>query len=181
MNQNPYSVSEFQASDDLQSLGPKFDQQLRVMHIIAVALMMGVLMFFGVVLVNTQGDIFGQGDPGMMTMIAAGFAGLMIVNHLVIPALVTKAQLNKFKSEDPGPKDSDSSNDSLLAIYRIQLIITLALLEGAAFFNLISVMIEKHMISVIAAVVLLGLMVARFPTRTKVSWWIQDKLRELNM
>ena len=181
MNQNPYSVSEQQSFSDLQSLGPKFDQQLRVMQIIAVALMMGVLMFFGVVLVTTQGDIFGQGNPGILTMIAAGFAGLMIVNHLVIPALVTKAQLSKFKSENPGPKVSDSTTDSLLAIYRIQLIITLALLEGAAFFNLISVMIEKHVISLIASIVLLGLMAVRFPTRTKVSWWVQDKLRELNM
>ncbi len=181
MNHNPYSVGESQAAGDLPSPGPKFDQQLRVMQIIDVALMMGVLMFFGVVLVSTQGDIFGQGNPGMMTMIAAGFAGLMIVNHLVIPALITKAQLNKLKSEDPSPKDSDSTSDSLLAIYRTQLIITLALLEGAAFFNLVSVMIEKHMISVIAAVVLLGLMAARFPTRTKVSWWIQNKLSELNM
>ena len=181
MNHNPYSVGEYQTSDNPQSLGPKFDQELRVLQIIAVALMMGLLMFFGVVLVVTRGDIFGQGNPGIMTMIAAGFAGLMIVNHLVIPALLAKAQLNKLKSEDPSPKDSDRTNNSLLAIYRIQLIITLALLEGAAFFNLISVMLEKHMISVIAAVVLLGLMVARFPTRTKVSWWIQDKLRELNI
>lgn len=181
MNQNPYSVSEQQTSGDLQSLGPNFDQQLRVMQIIAVALMMGVLMFFGVVLMITQGAIFGQGNPGMMTMIAAGFAGLMIVNHLIIPALIARAQLNKLNSEEAGPKDSDNTKDSLLAIYRTQLIITLALLEGAAFFNLVSVMIEKHMISVIAAVVLLSLMVARFPTRTKVSWWIQDKSRELNM
>ena len=179
MHQNPYSVSEQQTSGDLQSLGPKFDQQLRVMQIIAGALMMGVLMFFGVVLVNTQGDIFGQGNPGMMTMIAAGFAGLMIVNHLVIPAVITKAQLTRLKSEAPAPKDSDSTNDSLLAIYRIQLIITLALLEGAAFFNLISMMIEHHVISLIAAIVLLGLMAVRFPSRTKVSWWVQDRLREL--
>lgn len=181
MNQNPYSVSEQQASGDLQSLGPKFDQQLRVMQIIAVALMMGVLMFFGVVLVSTQGDIFGQGNPGIMTMIAAGFAGLMIINHLVIPALITKTQLNKLKSEAPGPKDSDSTNDSLLAIYRIQLIVTLALLEGAAFFNLISVMIEHHVISLIAAIALLGLMAVRFPSRTKVSWWVQDRLRDLQV
>lgn len=179
MNQNPYSVSEQQTSGDLQSLGQNFDQQLRVMQIIAVALMMGVLMFLGVVLVMTQGDIFGQGNPGMLTMIAAGFAGLMIVNHLVVPALVTKAQLNKLNSEESGPKDSDNTKDSLLAIYQTQLIITLALLEGAAFFNLISVMIEHHVISLIAAILLLGLMAVRFPSRTKVSWWVQDRLREL--
>ena len=181
MSNNPYSVSEHQPSGDLPSLGTNFDQQLRVMQIIAVALMMGVLMFFGVVLVITKGDIFGQGNPATVTMIAAGFAGLMIVNHLVIPGLIVRAQLSQLKLKDSSPKDSNSTVDSLLAIYRIQLIITLALLEGAAFFNLISVMIEKHLISVIAAIVLLGLMTVRFPTRTKVSWWIQNRLGELNM
>jgi len=181
MNQNPYSVSEQQTSGDVQSLGPAFDQQLRGMQIIASALMMGVLMFFGVVLVIAKGDIFGQGNPGIVTMIAAGFAGLMIVNHLVIPGLVTKAQLNQLKSQNSDGQNSEQKAASLLGIYRIQLIITLALLEGAAFFNLVSVMIEHHILSLIAAIVLLGLMAVRFPTRTKVSWWVQDRLRELNM
>lgn len=181
MNQNPYSVSEQQTSSDVQSPGPAFDQQLRVMQIIAGALTMGVMTFFGIVLVITKGNIFGQGEPGIVTMIAAGFAGLMIVNHLVIPSIITKARLNQLKSQDSGGQNSEQKVESLLGIYRVQLIITLALLEGAAFFNLVSVIIENHVISFIAAMVLLGLMAVRFPTRTKVSWWVQDRLRELQM
>jgi hypothetical protein len=181
MNQNPYSVSEQQTSDDLQSLGPKFDQQLRVMQIIAGTLMMGVIPFLVFVLVITKGNILGQGNPGIVTMVAAGFAGLMIVNHLVIPSIITKARLNQIKSQDSDGQNSELKLASLLSIYRMQLIITLAFLEGAAFFNLVSVMIEHHVISLIAAIVLLGLMAVRFPTRTKVSWWVQDRLRELQM
>jgi hypothetical protein len=143
MNQNPYSVSEQQTFGDLQSLGPNFDQQLRVMQIIAGA--------------------------------------LMIVNHLVIPSIITKTRLNQIKSQDSDGQNSELKLASLLSIYRMQLIITLAFLEGAAFFNLVSVMIEHHVISLIAAIVLLGLMAVRFPTRTKVSWWVQDRLRELQM
>jgi hypothetical protein len=181
MNQNPYSVSEQQTFGDLQSLGPNFEQQLRVMQIIAGALMMGVITFLGVVLVITKGNVLGQGNPGIVTMIAAGFAGLMIVNHLVIPSIITKARLNQIKSQDSDGQNSELKLASLLSIYRMQLIITLAFLEGAAFFNLVSVMIENHVISLIAAIVLLGLMAVRFPTRTKVSWWVQDRLRELQM
>jgi len=181
MNQNPYSVSEQQTSGDLQSLGPDFDQQLRVMQIIAGALMMGVITFLGVVLVITKGDVLGQGNPGIVTFIATGFAGLMIVNHLVIPGLVMKAQLNQLKFQDFGQQDAESKVASLLGIYRTRLIMTLALLEAAAFFNLVSVIIENHLLSLSAAIVLLGLMAVRFPTRTKVSWWVQDKLSELNM
>ena len=180
MNQNPYSVSEQQAFGDPQSPGPDFDRQLRVMQIIAGALMMGVLMFFGVVLVITKGNIFVQGNPGIVTMIAAGFAGLMIVNHLVIPSIITKARLSQIKSQDSDGQNSELKLASLLSIYRIQLIITLAFLEGAAFFNLVSVMIEHHVISLTAAIVLLGLMAVRFPSRTKVSWWVQDRLRDLD-
>ena len=181
MNQNPYSVSEQQTSGDLQSLGPDFDPQLRVMQIIAGALMMGVITFLGVVLVITEGNVLGQGNPGIVTMIAAGFAGLIIVNHLVIPSIITKARLNQIKSQDSDGQNTELKVASLLGIYRMQLIITLAFLEGAAFFNLVSVMIEHHVISLIAAVVLLGLMAVRFPTRTKVSWWVQDRLRELQV
>jgi hypothetical protein len=43
------------------------------------------------------------------------------------------------------------------------------------------VIIENHLLSLSAAIVLLGLMAVRFPTRTKVSWWVQDKLSELKM
>jgi hypothetical protein len=179
MTSNPYSVSEQQPHFDIESLGPDFDPQLRVMQIIAGALMMGVLMFLGVVLVITKGDVLRQENPGIVTMIAAGFAVLMIVNHLVIPGLITKAQLNQFKSQDSDEQNSEQKRASLLGIYRMQLIITLALLEGAAFFNLVSVLIEHHVISLTAAVVLLGLMAVRFPTRTKVSWWVQDRVREL--
>ena len=181
MNQNPYSVSEQQTFGDLQSLGPNFDQQLRVMQIIAGALMMGVITFLGVVLVIIKGNVLGQGKPGIVTMIAAGFAGLMIVNQLVIPSIITKTRLNQIKSQDSDGQNSELKLASLLSIYRMQLIITLAFLEGAAFFNLVSVMIEHHVISLIAAIVLLGLMAVRFPTRTKVSWWVQDRLRELQM
>jgi hypothetical protein len=105
----------------------------------------------------------------------------MIVNHLVIPSIITKARLNQLKSQDSDGQNTELNLASLLGIYRMQLIITLAFLEGAAFFNLVSVMIEHHVISLIAAMVLLGLMAVRFPTRTKVSWWVQDRLRESQM
>ncbi len=93
MNQNPYSVSEHQNSGDFQSLGPEFNQRLRVMRIIAVALMMGVLSFFGVVLVITQGEVFGQQGPTLITTIAAVFAGMMVVAHLVVPSVIAKTHL----------------------------------------------------------------------------------------
>ncbi len=101
MNSNPYSVSEHQTSGDFQSLGPKFDSQLRVMQIIAVALMMGVLSFCGVVLVITQGEVFGQQGPTLITTIAAVFAGIMVVAHLVVPSIIAKTHLLMLNGKAP--------------------------------------------------------------------------------
>ena len=179
MNQNPYSVSEQQTSGDLQSLGPKFDQQLRVMQIIAVALMMGVLMFLGVVLVMTQGDVFGMQQPGLITIIAAGFAFIMIVNHFVIPSIIANAQLKRLAGGGTSDAEKEQRIASLASVYQVQLIVGLALLEGAAFFNLIALMIGKSAASIAVVVVLLSLMLLKFPTRTKVTWWIQDRISEL--
>lgn len=179
MSENPYSVSEHQTSGDIQSLGPQFDSQLRVMQIIATALMTGVLLFLGLVLVITKGNIFGQGNPGIITLVAVGFAGLAIVNHVVIPGVITKAQLNKLQSGGFGQQDFVGKDVWLLRIYQMRLIVALALLEGAAFFNLVAMMVENHLLAVIAVIVLLALMVIRFPTKTKVIWWVQDRMREL--
>lgn len=180
MNENPYSVGEHQTSVDLQSLGPKFDQQLRVMQIIAVALMMGVLMFFGVVLVSTKGEVFGQNGPSFLTMFAAAFAGVMVVSHIVVPLMVARSQLKIATGQAPADQTVESRTSSLAAVFQVQLIIALALLEGAAFFNLIVLMTDKHVMSTVLVACLILLMVLKFPTRTKVSWWVQNRLSELS-
>lgn len=181
MNPNPYSVGELQTGGDFQLLGPKFDQQLRVMQIIAFALMMGAMSFFGVVLVVTQGDVFGMQQPGLITIIAAGFAFIMIVNHFVIPPIIANAQLKRLAGGGTSDAEKEQRVASLASVYQVHLIVGLALLEGAAFFNLIALMIGKSAASIAVVVVLLSLMLLKFPTRTKVTWWIQEKLTESNM
>lgn len=180
MNPNPYSVGELQTAGDFQSLGAKFDQQLRVMQIIAFALMMGVMSFFGVVLVVTQGNVFGMQQPGLITIIAAGFAFIMIVNHFVIPSIIANAQLKRLAGVGTSDAEKEQRVASLANVYQVHLIVGLALLEGAAFFNLIALMIGKSAASIAVIVVLLSLMLFKFPTRTKVTWWIQEKLTESN-
>ena len=180
MNQNPYSVSEQQSFGDLQSLGPKFDEQLRVMQIIAVALMMGVLMFFGVVLVITKGDVFGQNRGSMLTVIAAAFAGVIVVSQLVVPSIIANAQLRMLKGSIRENASAEARTSSLVSVYQVQLIVGLALLEGAAFFNLVVLITDKHVVSTVLVACLLLFMVLRFPTRTKVSWWVQNRLSEFS-
>ena len=103
----------------------------------------------------------------------------MFVNHLVIPGVISKQQLKKSANNGLEGADQESQSFKVAGIYRTQLIVALAMLEAAAFFNLVALLVEKNGLNLILVVVALSLMLMKFPTRTKVSWWVQDRLREL--
>ena len=178
MEHNPYSVGQEIDSTKTGLPGAMFDASLRGMQIIAGALMMGVLMFLGVVLVATAGKFDGQ--PEMITMIASGFAFLMLVNHFVIPPIIIRAQLKQAIAAGMHQRPDEERIQECCGIYQTQMIVGFALLEGAAFFNLVAMMVEHCAASIAVVTLLLLLMVAKFPTRDKVSFWVQDKLRELH-
>jgi hypothetical protein len=60
-------------------------------------------------------------------------------------------------------------------IYQMQLIIALAMLEGAAFLNLIACMIEHNWWSLAIAGGVVAIMAVQFPTRTRVEQWIETQ------
>ena len=180
MQHNPYSAGDQQAFGDVGLLGEKFDGSMRVMQIISAALMMGVLSFFSVVLVITKGEVLGFKAPDMISLLAAGFGLVMFVNHLVIPNVVSNQQLKSAAEKGLAKDDDETQKLKVAAIYQTRLIVGLAMLEGAAFFNLVALLIEKNGLNLIFVIVILGLMVLKFPTRTNVSWWVQDKLREVS-
>ena len=179
MDHNPYSTGDQQSVGNVGLLGPKFDGSIRVMQIISVALMMGVLSFLLVVLVLTQGEVLGLKKPDIISLLAAGFGLVMFVNHLIIPGVIAKQQLKKTAENGLGGTDEESQSFKVAGIYQTQLIVALAMLEAAAFFNLVAMLVEKNGLNLIVVVVLLSLMLMKFPTRTKVSWWVQDRLKEL--
>jgi len=181
VDQDPYSVGNNPDSNDTGFHRASVEGSVRGMQIIAIAMMVGVLSFFGIVLVTTQGNVFGTQSPELITIIAAGFGILAIVNHVIIPAIIAGAQLKRISTGGFSELGDAAKVEQICGVYRGQLIIALALLEGAAFFNLIALMIEHSAVALGAVILLLGLMILRFPTRDKVSFWVQDKLRELQM
>jgi len=74
----------------------------------------------------------------------------------------------------------DAQIDRLGDVFRTRLIITIALLEGAAMFSLVTLIVEKNVAAIGMAILLTLLMIARFPTQTKLLWWVQDKLSQAN-
>jgi hypothetical protein len=178
MNHDPYSVNR--DLDQAETSGPQlpnFDSSVRTTKIIAWALIAGVGAFLGFVLVSSGGKL--NGEPDAMTFTGLVFAAVMIVSHFVIPGRIAKSQLKQAAARGIFEMREDKRVACAAGIFQMQLIIALALLEGAAFLNLIAMMTERSLASLITVSVLLGLMLARFPTRDKVSNWTQDKLRGL--
>jgi hypothetical protein len=180
MDHNPYSVSEQMNSAETGFNSPGFAASIRIVQIISAALMMGVLSFLFVVLMVTAGDVLRRDNPPLIAVIAAGVGILIILIHFVLPRVITSAQMKSLRSSEWNQLDEATRTDRIMGVHRVQHIIGLAVLEGAAFLNLIALMIGHSMFSTVMVVLLLSLMLAKFPTETKVSWWVQEKLRESN-
>jgi len=181
VNDNPYSVGEQPTLNDTNLQGPEFEGAVRGMQIVAAALMIGAFNFLFVVVLTNGGDVFGLKQPALITVIAAVIGAIMIGAHFTVPGMIARSQLKTAASQGLTGQDEESQNEKALLVYRTQLIVGLALLEGAAFLNLAALMIDKSVSSLAVFGLLICLMLLKFPTRTKVTWWVQDKLRELQM
>ncbi len=139
------------------------EQALRAMQIIAVALVLGVLVF-GLMAVFAIGALDEPADGFIVSAVGAAFAAGAFVMHLIVPNLMTQ------------PSRDDAANRDELAHYRIymtRMIVGLAILEGAAFFNIIAAIIEHNWWSLAIAGTLVFWMLAMFPTRTRVKHWVE--------
>lgn len=137
-------------------------QQVRVMQIIAFAMAMGILTFALVLLLVIRPEA-NAGDP-LLAYVGLLFGGICIPVAWIVPELVARSM----------PSTAES--------FQVKLIIGMALLEGAAFLNLIMYMITGSNLSIAMAGLLLFLLLARFPTTNGVQSWIErhEQLQEDN-
>ena len=173
---NPYETGRMDAPND-DVIIARLANTLKVSQIISAALVMGILVFLTIVLVIIRGDVQGLQKAGLLTIIATGFGALMIVNHMILPTIVVRTMIGKAIQE---VSTRDAQIDRLGDVFRTRLIITIALLEGAAMFSLVTLIVEKNVAAIGMAILLTLLMIARFPTQTKLLWWVQDKLSQAN-
>ena len=179
MTENPYSVGSELDPPNNEPQNETFDGSVRGMQIVAGALMFGALNFLLVVVLISGADVFGLGQPTLIAVIAAVIGAMMIGAHLIVPGIIASSQLRSAASQGMLGQDEATRNNKVMEIYRTQLIIGLALLEGAAFLNLVALMVGKSVASLAVFAILMCLMFLKFPTQSKVSWWVQDKLREI--
>lgn len=156
---------------------PYFDQSLRAMRIIVFALCMGV-MSFGAVVVFLRMDGEKQPVEVMMAWVGLMFgATVLVARQVVRTAMASGARKAIIQGRPevmtiPGPK---TEADRLLRVYQARLIVSGALPEGAAFFNLICYMIEGQWWSLAFAGACLAMVASSFPSKDGIETWIRQQ------
>jgi hypothetical protein len=139
---------------------------LAVCKIIAGSLVFGVIAFAAVAIALRLGQ--APEPDALMSIIAAVFAaGTVIVRQVLLGVMSGRAV--------PAAPASETTANSPLGLYQTRMIVGLALLEGAAFFNLIAYLLEGHWWSFLVIAALLAWMLASFPTRSRLRQWIDDR------
>jgi hypothetical protein len=154
------------------------DKNIRQMQIVVLALMLGVIMFGTITMLITW-----KRDPDNSTIsfIAAGFAAFAIPMSFIIPAIVSSGLVKSAMAELKGDNSENLSKtvNKLSAAYQTKLIIGVAVLEGAAMFNLVANIIEAQSASLVIAGVLVLLMALLFPTPLAVENWVRRRFDDL--
>ena len=171
---NPYATQD----EANQNVAAQVQPAVRMIQIISFALIVGPVLFGCFVLLGTDADF--KGEPSVITWMAVGLSGLMMVNHFVIPRIITTATLKQLAGNGLNEQTETEKIQSIMGVFQSAHIVGFALLEGAAFFALIAWMLESTQYAVGAAVILIALMVIRFPTASRISFWVEDRLRELS-
>ncbi len=173
--------------DSPEDILPK--QSLRVMQILAGALLAGVIVFLIIVLtiVFTRNGLgmAPAADLPIISIVATLVLVVQIPFAFFVPSLQTRGTLQKIASGTwqllPGANAAAFNSDAskLLALRQSTMITGLAVLEGAAFFCCIAYLLEARPFVLSVVLVVLFLMVASFPTESRVRAWLERQTDQL--
>jgi hypothetical protein len=151
------------------------------MQIIVGALALGIVNFLLVVVfaIKPQPLQNPAGQP-LLTYMAVGGAVLAVVASIFVPMIIAGAMRKTVLDSSADTQSSRSKEAAnagpLVQMYQTLLIIRCAFIEGAAFFSLVAYMIEGQTAALATAGVLLLILLAHFPTRSRVENWIESKI-----
>ena len=153
----------------------KNTNRISMMHknqLIASATMLGVIVL--VFLASITGGHVKSASP-ILAYLAVAFAAQVTAFRLFIPGLFVNSQLKDLKHQG-----ASSIAERLQELFQTRMIISLALLVGAALFNLIAYVINGQWFSLATIVFLLILMGMMFPTAHKFEKWVVDIEKKLD-
>lgn len=138
----------------------------RILTIIISALVIGQLVFGGVVLFAL--DAWNKPPTGkMMSLFAAGLAVQLVATAYFVASFVAKSGVAK----------ANGDVDKLLRVYQVNTIVGAAFLEGSAFLNLTALMLEHHKWSLILVGVGIFLLLTMIPSSIRITNWVDETRR----
>jgi hypothetical protein len=142
--------------------------RLRAMQIIAGTLILGLAITLTVfVVLRALGNPQPPPQVPILTYVGVGLALIAVIAHFIVPRSI-------LAPADP-ERSPGSRELSGLALYQTRMIIGMALLEGAAFYQGIAYYLEGQPLALgLGCLLLLGLIV-QFPTRGRVERWLENQ------
>jgi hypothetical protein len=161
---------------------PRFQALVRTQQIITGAIISGLVAFSVIVL--TMPTPAGQGVDGergpIVSYVAAAVGVMNLALAFVVPALVLHGGLRRMAAGVSASPDSlGDEAAALLNLRQTAHIVTLGLLEGAGFLGCIAYLLEGHAVGMTIAGVMVGLMLALFPTVGRVRAWLEKHEQRL--
>jgi hypothetical protein len=167
--------------------------RLRVMQIIAGALLMGVLVFLGIVLFMVLVQNRGQGmaPPGplpLVSLVALAMLAFSVPLAFVLTRNLTHVALRQIVAgtwqvpRGANPSHFATAGAKLMAVRQTTMLIGLAMLEGTAFCGCIAYLLEAQALALGVVGVAVCLMLVKFPTENRVRAWLErqaDVLAEM--
>jgi hypothetical protein len=172
----------------MQPAADDFSARLRTMQIVHAAILMGPLVFGGIIafIFLQQGrGLVAQGPLTLLTLIAlvwlpAAAAASFVVSGMVLRSAVGQIAAGTWKPPADTARrgiavDALTDGQKLLTVRQTADIIGAALLEGAIFLACIALFIEGHAWALAAACVGWVLLLSRFPTEGRIRSWLDEQ------
>jgi hypothetical protein len=115
-------------------------------------------------------------DVPMLVIFGVAFAAVLAIARLMVVSQITRAATRNVALKDP-PPSTEARSALWLGLFTTRLIIGLALLEGAAFFNLVMLLLEEHALGLCVALLLVLGMLLHFPTSARLQAFVAGRER----
>lgn len=164
-----------------QQMEMNSEERARVMLILWIAMILGVVVF--AIVAGVLGKDQQPQEDMLLTMVGMGMAAFMFVVSLIVPNIVanqqfrTTLQRGRYETEE---EKKQAMND-LESVFMTKFLIGMALLEGAAFLNLVFYMVEGQILAYIPVAILVAFMIALKPSKSKLEAWIRNQMENYNL
>jgi len=150
-------------ASELESMAGVISAKVMVLTIILLAMVMGQLVFAGVIIFAFDG--WNQPSTGIwMSAIAVAFAAQMFLMANFVPSFAAKS----------GVKKANGDITQLPDVYMTKTILGASFVEGAGLLNLVAFMLEHNKWSLAPVLAGIVFLVAMIPSVARITNWIDE-------